>query len=285
MKLDRSSRRSPLRFIGGKSYIADWIVSNFPPHKVYVEVFGGGASVLFAKPRSKIEVYNDIWDDLVCFFRVLRDNPEGLKNYLRYLPYSRNEFERYREKWLKREFRDEIERAAAIFYLSRSSIDGDFLSSGFSSSIKRNSSESYRETIESLEEFSERLRGVIIENLDFRDLIPKYDSRDTLFYCDPPYFGLSHYPHGFEYRDHYELSKMLKRIEGKFALSYYEDPRVYELYPPDEFVYLKKDVPKWSSLVREEEGEKRPRAIELLILNYDPPRSTSKKRSLREVFG
>ncbi len=66
-------KRPVLRYHGGKFKLAQWIISHFPPHRVYVEAFGGAGSVLLQKPRSVGEVYNDRWDTVVNIFRVLRD--------------------------------------------------------------------------------------------------------------------------------------------------------------------------------------------------------------------
>lgn len=86
--------RPPLRYHGGKFRLAPWLLPQFPSHNVYVEVFGGAAGVLLRKPRSKIEVYNDLDTQVVNFFRILCD--EALLNQLVRLvdlsPFSRGEF-------------------------------------------------------------------------------------------------------------------------------------------------------------------------------------------------
>src|SRR6478672_667342 len=72
---DRAWRRlrSPITWFGGKGLLARKIVPLFPPHHCYVEPFCGGASCLFAKSPSPVEVVNDVDGDIVNFFRVLRD--------------------------------------------------------------------------------------------------------------------------------------------------------------------------------------------------------------------
>ena len=87
--------RSVLRYFGGKWAIAPWIIEHMPAHRVYVEPFGGAASVLLRKPRSKIEVYNDLDDEIVGIFQLLQD-PAQCARLIRMLartPYSRREFE------------------------------------------------------------------------------------------------------------------------------------------------------------------------------------------------
>lgn len=64
--------RPVLRWHGGKWVLAPWIIGHFPPHRIYTEAFGGGASILMRKARAYSEVYNDLDEDVVNIFRVLR---------------------------------------------------------------------------------------------------------------------------------------------------------------------------------------------------------------------
>lgn len=87
-------RRPVIRYHGGKARLADWIISHFPQHRVYVEPYCGAASILLAKPRAYGEVINDLSDDIVNLFRVLRDPAMAamLESALRLTPYARSEF-------------------------------------------------------------------------------------------------------------------------------------------------------------------------------------------------
>ena len=85
--------RPILRYFGGKWVLAEWIISNFPPHKVYVEPFGGAASVLLKKPRAYAEIYNDLNDEVVNVFKCARDNGQELRRLLKLTPFARVEFD------------------------------------------------------------------------------------------------------------------------------------------------------------------------------------------------
>jgi hypothetical protein len=107
-----SANVSPVAWYGGKSRTSARIAGLLPRHDTYIEVFGGGAAVLFAKPRAQLEVYNDIDDGLVTFFRVLRDRPAELQQALALTPYAGAEFEHCRDSWAIVE--DELERAPLV---------------------------------------------------------------------------------------------------------------------------------------------------------------------------
>ncbi len=91
----RMNKRPVLRYHGGKWKLAPWIISHFPPHRIYVEPYGGGGSVLMQKQRSYSEVYNDLWGVVVNVFRVLRDPSQAaeLERVIRLTPFAREEFE------------------------------------------------------------------------------------------------------------------------------------------------------------------------------------------------
>lgn len=106
LKTPEKPSRPVVRYHGGKWKIADWIVANLPPHRVYVEPFGGAASVLMKKPRAFAEVYNDLDSEMVNLFRTVRDRGGELAEKLRLTPFAREEFDM---AWLPCE--DPLERA------------------------------------------------------------------------------------------------------------------------------------------------------------------------------
>jgi DNA adenine methylase len=227
--------RSPLIWFGGKGKYAELIISKFPEHRVYVEPFGGAAHVISQKPRATHEVYNDIDGNVINFLMVARNEPERLQNACESLPYSRSLYERWKKEQLPN---GAFERAVRWFYQNRSGINSgnaqDVSRTGWRHSVwsGQNPANGYISACKMILTFAQRMRGVMIENIDFRDLIQKYDSENTLFYVDPPYVGREkYYAGGFTEDDHRDLSKLLHSVKGKVVLSYYDDPLIQELYP------------------------------------------------------
>lgn len=225
--------RSPIKFFGGKGNLVKKLLPLIPQHIHYVEVFGGGASLLFAKDPniSKIETYNDIYSEVVNFFRVLRDEKKFKKFYKKVLliPYSREEF--YYHKNLETD--DEIERAVRFFVLARQNFGG-FFGRGWSYSLstftKKNISSEvsrYLSVIELLPEIHQRLMRVQIENDDFRNIIKRYNEPYVFLYCDPPYLPETRrsgeFKHEMTREDHEELVELLLQFKGKVMLSGYKN--------------------------------------------------------------
>lgn len=232
-----AKRSSPVRWFGGKGQQIAKLLPMFPPHHIYVEVFGGGASLLFAKEPSPIEVYNDLDSGLVNFFAVLRDTEKMHKLF--YLvsntPYSREEYIRCRDSW--RACEDSVERAYRWYVCNRMSFGGIF-GGGWARGI-----EQQRMGMASrpgdwisghmkLSAAHERFMRVQIEQQDFRRLIASYDTPRTLFYIDPPYVPDTRrsggYAHELAIEDHQDLVDLLLSIEGMALLSGYR----HKVYRP-----------------------------------------------------
>lgn len=225
--------RSPVAWYGGKSIIAQRIVDLLPGHTTYVEAFGGGASVLFTKPRSRLEVYNDRHEGLVTFFRVLRDHPEALARALRFTPYSRTEYEHCRDTWASCD--DELERARRWYVRSRqafgcsATVGWGFEVDGAQRGGTRPSS--FATAIDNLERFAARLRRVQIEHADWRVCLERYDVAGGVFYLDPPYHPDTRgrdrgnaYDHDLTSSDHVELVERVDDLQASVLLSGYAHP-------------------------------------------------------------
>jgi site-specific DNA-adenine methylase len=110
-------------------------------------------------------------------------------------------------------------------------------------------------------------RITFVENLDFSDVIQKYDSEKTYFYVDPPYWKTENYysNHDFDRNDHERLANVLKNVKGKFSLSYYDFPLLREWFPKTEYVWEMKEFAKAAAA---KSGVKQNMGEELLIMNY-----------------
>jgi DNA adenine methylase len=236
---DVAPTRSVLQYHGGKWRLASWIISHFPPHRIYVEPFGGAASVLLRKPRSHVEVYNDLDSEIVNVFRVLRDpaSARELERVLRLTPFAREEFEL---SYIRDE--DPIEQARRTIVRSFMGFGSAALNrtTGFRAKAIRSGTTPSREWAhypDQIGAFVERLRGVVIENRPAIEVIRQHDSRETLHYVDPPYVhaarcaGMAdNYRHEMTDDDHRELAEVLRSVRGAVVVSGYPTPLYEELY-------------------------------------------------------
>lgn len=212
--------RSPIRWLGGKGHLVAKLLQYVPKHKYYAEVFGGGASLLFAKKPAPFEVYNDLDSELVNLFRVLRDEQKFWKFYRKVCltPYSREEYYHCLDTWDKQE--DDIERAYRWFVVARMSFGGGF-GRGWGFVVKelnRNMSSQcsgWLYILDMLPEIHKRVMRVQIEHRDWRDLMDIYDwpYNEGFYYIDPPYLPETRksgkYKHEMTYEDHEKLVEYL----------------------------------------------------------------------------
>lgn len=210
-------QRSPLRWIGGKSRGRKFIIPLIPEHQTYVEVFSGAAWVLFGKPPewSRAEVLNDVNDELVNFYGVMKRNRTAFVRQFRWALISRTRFnDLLRQDPAKL---SAPERAARFYYLIKCSFSGDrrtyHITRGRTPDLN----------VDRLQEIADgawqRLRRVNVEHLDFEKCLRLYDAPETFFYCDPPYIRANYYGYPFEDADHERLAKTLRGVRGKFLLS------------------------------------------------------------------
>jgi DNA adenine methylase len=212
---------------GNKAKHAGWILDHVADHRCYVEPFGGAAGVLANKPESHVEVYNDRDGDLVQFFQVLRDRGDELADWLTNTPYAREVYKDWAPDWYDGWRPDDaLQRAGVFFYLRQTAFGGKYrYEGGFATSTTRNQAMTYRNQVDRLREFADRFRGsVVIENLDWRDILEKYDWDETLFYCDPPYADARcRYRYGDNF-DHNAFASVLAGLDGQWLVSYGEPP-------------------------------------------------------------
>lgn len=232
--------RPPVRYYGGKWRIADWIISMFPPHTCYVEPFGGGASVLLRKSPARFEVLNDLDNDVVNFFAVLRTRPDALIRAILLTPYARLELRR-----AYRRVSDPLEAARRFYVRSWQSFGsgqghqqtGWRYQIGNTVDSRASAIGSFNRT-EHLWAVAERLKQVQIEHDDACKVIQRFDGPRTLFYIDPPYLHSTRhvdsvkkgYQHEMTEDQHRELAALLRSLHGMIIVSGYQSPLYDELY-------------------------------------------------------
>lgn len=226
---------SPFKWAGGKSRFRKYIVPLIPEHSCYVEPFCGAAWVLFGKKRSDVEVLNDIDQELVTFFRVVKERPEELLASFEWALVSRAEYERLAS--LNSHELTDVERAHRFYYLIMAGWGGESDYPRFQTSISDGGHGNrligaLKRLRERIEPIHARLRTVIIENLDWQNCIDRYDSNRTFFYIDPPYPGNGvNYKHNMrDWKDHQLLADRLGRAQSKWIVSSYDNSEVREMY-------------------------------------------------------
>ncbi len=256
---------------GGKFSHLDWLLPLLPRTTHYCEPFGGSAAVLINREPSPVETYNDIDGEVVNFFRVLREQKEALIEAIGLTPFSREEFDFAIEQSL--EGVSALERARRFYIrarqvrtgLAQTASSGRWAHcrltsrAGMAGAVSR-----WLGAVEDLPDIAQRLLRVQIEHSPAIDVIQRYDSEETLFYCDPPY------PHDsrgdskayrYEMTDdqHRELAGVLHSIKGKVALSTYHCALIDELYGDWQFI----EAP--SKVVHSVKQNR----TEVLVVNYD----------------
>lgn len=233
--------RPALRYHGGKWVLAPWIIDHLPRHSVYVEPFGGAASVLLRKPRSYAEVYNDLDGAVVSYFRVLRDAKaaEKLHKAVKLTPFSRDEFiSAYSHT------DDAVEAARRLLIRSFMGFGSDghnpSRKTGFRSNSNRSGTTPARDWANyppNIRLLTERLRGVVIENRDARDVMLAHDGVETLHYVDPPYVhgtrsstNPAQYVFEMSDEDHIRLAEVLRSLSGMVVLSGYRSDLYERLF-------------------------------------------------------
>lgn len=272
-KASEKKLKSPLCRIGGKHYLASWLSSFIPEHVLHCEPFAGAGHLLFAKKPSQVEIINDIDSHLITFFELLKDDTKRSKliQTLDTMLYSRRLWQEIRKNWKQGNIpEDEVERSAQWYYLNRTCFAGDQRQGGFSvpSVTGRNPVQSFRNAIDGLDAIAERLRNACIENLPYVEVIKRYDSEDTLFYCDPPYLNTGGY-YGkdcFALENHYRLSELLHGVKGKAMITHYQNSLYDDLYGG----WNRYEYSSFKGSHKANPGTEKPRTTEILYTNFLP---------------
>lgn len=236
-------QRSPVKYHGGKYYLARWIISHFPAHTIYVEPYGGGASVLLNKTPSETEVYNDLEPGIYSLFYIIKNDFERLLNVLQMIDCREEVFLAAKEK---------LKTSLETFDLGLNTLILRRMSRGAYGQVF---SWSKRLTVggvveeenawitmkeKELHKIHDRIKNIQIYNKDAIEIIKQFDSPDTLFYLDPPYVretrtslrtvGAWDYLKEMSKEQHIQLAETLNQIQGKAIISGYPSDLYNSLY-------------------------------------------------------
>lgn len=232
------SIRPPVKWHGGKRYLASRIIENFPKHRVYLEPFGGGASVLLNKAPCEVETYNDLDRRITRLFRVLREQGMAFVEQAKFVLYSQIEFEDAADYPVNA---TELQTALCDFIRWRQSFGGKGQSWSYTTGRARGGMagdvNAWWTAIDMLPQIIDRLRRVQIICQSAFDAIPRFDHNDGLIYCDPPYVhgtrakgSTDIYAAEMTDDDHRRLAILLGQCKSKVVLSGYPSPLYNDLY-------------------------------------------------------
>jgi DNA adenine methylase len=249
--------RPPFKCHGGKRYLKDFILNNFPKNADqydYIEPFAGAASVFLNKSRSiGKEIINDLDKGVIAIFKCLRDEPEAFIKKLKNTTYSERVFNREFKKLKENKFEDELERAITDLIVRRMSRGGMKVAFAWSERErggKPGDVNAWETIIDVLPEISKRLQNVFIFNKPAVQVIKAFNYENALIYCDPPYVpetrvSKSIYEVEMTTDDHIELANALNNFKGKVVLSGYPSTLYKRLYK--DWKCVKKKIANHSS--------------------------------------
>jgi DNA adenine methylase len=278
-----------ISYIGGKSKIGKWIVPYYPTDmEIYLETFGGMFWCFF---NMDLKIYNNLKKVIYNDFNPLNynlflciQNPKELQRVLDTIPVQqvgvtetssefKERFISYQKEIFHPDFKVEpfdYETSAKYVYVLTQVFSGSKPETSSFIDLKgkyRSKYLSFRDKLSKPGWIDHFVKISDVRNLDFEDVIKEFDSDKTYIYLDPPYWKTENYysNHDFDRNDHERLANVLKEVQGKFSLSYYDFPQLHEWYPENEYRWERKNFVKAAAAKK---GKKQTIGEELLIMNY-----------------
>ena len=266
--------KTPITYYGGKQTLLKYLLPLIPQHRMYCEPFFGGGAVFFAKPKSEVEVINDINGEIVNFFKVIKTKFPELQSEIKATLHSR---ELYRKAMVVYEHPDlftDVKRAWALWVLTNQGFAGMIGSWGFGKDDSKEAALANKRDLFT-KEYEDRLTKVQVENNNAIKVINRCDDKETFIYADPPYIGSDqgHYK-GYSESDYRELLDILAKVKGKFLLSSYPSKILS--------TYIKKYKWKVQKVIKSVAVTKHTDKVktEMIVMNYDPAKMKAFKHTM-----
>ncbi|MBT7555490.1 DNA adenine methylase [Candidatus Woesearchaeota archaeon] len=286
-----------ISYIGGKNRMAKWI-GNYIPNDIetYVEVFGGAFWVyvngqVHKKPILKNVIYNDFNRYMTNLFACCRNPQEFLKSMDEIVAQDSELFYQFKtDVFENKNIKDidipDYDYGMKYAYIVTQIFSGLNPEKGKFIDLKGKYSskfDAFRRRLKNPAVIEKLKKISNVENMDFEEVIKKYDSPTTYFYVDPPYWKTENYYslHNFDTDDHKILADILKNIEGRFSLSYYDFDQLHDWFPEDEYEWELKDFVKPASA---QKGKSQNKGTELLIMNYQLENKKEKTKNIEHGF-
>ena len=286
-----------ISYIGGKNRMAKWIGSYIPNDiETYVEVFGGAFWVyvkgeVHKKPILKNVIYNDFNRYMTNLISCYRNPQEFLKSMDEIVAQDSELFYQFKtDVFENKNIKDidipDYDYGMKYAYIVTQIFSGLNPEKGKFIDLKGKYSskfDAFRRRLKNPAVIEKLKKISNVENMDFEEVIKKYDSPTTYFYVDPPYWKTENYYslHNFDTDDHKILADILKNIEGRFSLSYYDFDQLHDWFPEDEYEWELKDFVKPASA---QKGKSQNKGTELLIMNYQLENKKEKTKNIEHGF-
>lgn len=215
-------------WMGGKRRLAKHLIPLFPEHTTYVEPFSGGAALFFMKDAAKVEVLNDINGELVNLYRVVKHHLEEFLKHFKWALISRQNYLWHQEA--NPQSLTDIQRAERFYYLQKLAFGGKVSGQTFGTAATSPPRLNLLRIEEDLSTAHLRLARTLIEQLDWKECIRKYDREFTLFYLDPPYYQTAGYGVEFGLDEYYQMAELAKTCKGRMLISVNDVPEMRKAF-------------------------------------------------------
>jgi DNA adenine methylase len=255
--------KTPITYYGGKQQMLQHILPLIPDHETYTESFAGGLAVFWAKEPCQSEIINDVDQEIVNFYEVLRTNPKALEKLVASTLHSRSQYEDALTIYHNPHLFDNVKRAWAFWTATSQGFASKIGTWGYDKKGKQPIRVEGKKSLD-LSVYSDRLEAVTIDNNDAVKIIQAHDSEDSFHYVDPPYIfsNQGHY-NGYSESDFDILLSTLGKIEGKFMLSSYPSEILEKYSTANGWTTFK--FTKQLAAGKTGKGRK----VEVLTVNYD----------------